>query len=272
LRATGIFAAQFKIYKNKRMKKRLMMAAVAATILVVSCEKEKEENPRNDDGFIYGTEVQVGNGKARSFFEPDDHGHPESMGIAIDEAAVENLPGHESFFVLPLPAIAKQTTPYNHISLDWTPHGHGPALIYDKPHFDMHFYMIDEAEKNSIDTTKPALNILPDSVFMPSFYAPEPGGIPKMGKHWVDITSPELNPAKPTPFTSTFIYGSFNGKVIFHEPMITRAFLLSKPDTVMNIRQPARFAKPGHYPTKYQVKFDAGKKQWRIILRDFEHK
>ena len=129
----------------------------------------------------------------------------------------------------------------------------------------MHFYMIDEPEKNSIDTTKPELNILPDSFLLPTFYVPEPGGISKMGKHWVDITS-------PAPFTSTFIYGSYNGKVIFHEPMITRAFLLSKPDTVMNIRQPVGFARPGHYPTNYQIQFDNEKKQWRIILRDFEHR
>jgi Domain of unknown function (DUF5602) len=253
------------------MKKRMMLAAVAATIFMVACKKDEDENLPNGDKFIYGAEVQVGNGKARSFFEPDESNHPKTMGIAIDEAALENLPGHESFFVLPLPSIAAQTTPYNHISLDWNPHGHGPAPIYDKPHFDMHFYMIDEAEKNLIDTTNPALNILPDSNFIPRFYFPEPGGINKMGKHWADFTSPELNPVNPAPFTSTFIYGSYNGKVIFHEPMITRAFLLTKPDTLMDIKQPQKFENPGHYPVKYQIKFDSEKKQWRIILRDFEH-
>lgn len=256
------------------MKKKFLMAAIAITVLTMACKKDNDDEPAIDapkDGFIYGPEVQMGNGKVRSFFEPNDNNHPVSMGFIIDEAALENLPGHEASFVMQVPELVKTTTPYNHISLDWTVHGHGPAQVYDKPHFDMHFYMIDEAEKNSIDTTKPELNILPDSNFMPPFYVPEPGGIPKMGKHWVDITSPELNPANPAPFTSTFIYGSFNGKVIFHEPMITRAFLLTKPDTVMNIRQPANFAKPGHYPTKYQVKFDTEKKQWRIILRDFEH-
>jgi hypothetical protein len=252
------------------MRKRVLTTAIAVTVLLMSCDKD-EDNKVND-GIIYGPEVQIGNGKARSFFEPDENNHPETMGIAIDEAALENLPGHESFFVLQVPQAVKETTPYNHISLDWTPHGHGPAPVYDKPHFDMHFYMIDEAEKNSIDTTKPELNILPQPNLMPEFYVPEPGGIPKMGKHWVDITSPELNPANPAPFTSTFIYGSFNGKVVFHEPMITRAYLLTKPDTVMNIRQPAGFARPGHYAEKYQIKFDEEKKQWRIILSDFEHR
>jgi Domain of unknown function (DUF5602) len=142
------------------MRRRILTAAFAATVLLMSCDKDDDTKP--DDGIIYGPEVTVGNGKARSFFEPEENNHPKTMGIAIDEAALENLRGHESFFVLPLPSIAAQTTPYNHISLDWNPHGHGPAPIYDKPHFDMHFYMIDEAEKNLIDTTNPALNILPD--------------------------------------------------------------------------------------------------------------
>jgi Domain of unknown function (DUF5602) len=252
------------------MKMSALMAAVAATVIFLSCKKEEDDGPK--DGLQYGSEIPVGNGKARSFFEANEDNHPESIGIVIDEAALENLPGHETFFLLPVPDEVRKTTPYNHISLDWNPHGHGPAPIYDKPHFDMHFYMIDEAERNMIDTTKPELNILPDSFLMPPFYVPEPGGIPKMGKHWVDITSPELNPANPVSFTTTFIYGSFNGKVIFHEPMITRAYLLTRPDTTISIRQPNAFAQPGHYPAKYQIKFDSVRKQWRIILKNFEHR
>jgi hypothetical protein len=252
------------------MKKSTLMAAVAATTIFLSCKKDGDGGTK--DGLLYGSEIAVGNGKARSFFEPNEHNHPESMGIVIDEAALEKLPGHETFFLLPVPEELRSTTPYNHISLDWNPHGHGPAPIYDKPHFDMHFYMIDEAERNTIDTTKPELNILPDSFLLPPFYMPEAGGIPKMGKHWVDITSPELNPLNPLPFTTTFIYGSFSGKVIFHEPMITSAYLLTKPDTTISIRQPIAFAQPGHYPTKYQIKFDSVRKQWRIILKNFEHR
>lgn len=252
------------------MKTKFSMAAVAAMVLLLSCDKEDDDTTKYN--VLYGAETQVGNGKARSFFEPNDHNHPETMGIIIDEAALENLPGHETFFILPVSEEVRKTTPYNHISLDWNPHGHGPAPIYDKPHFDMHFYMITEKEQNSIDITKPELNILPDSFLIPPLYVPEPGGIPRMGKHWVDITSPELNPTNPTPFTTTFIYGSFNGKVIFHEPMITRAYLLTKPDTTISIRQPIAYAQPGHYPKKYQIRFDSERRQWRIILKDFEHR
>ena len=254
------------------MKQIILALSFTSAVVLSSCDKNNDGQPQPKGSIQFGEPVQVGNGKARSFFEPNDNNHPETIGIAIDEAALENLPAHETFFVLPLLQVVKETTPYNHISLDWNPHGHGPATIYDKPHFDMHFYMIDEAEKNGIDTTKPELNILPDSSFLPPFYVPEASGVPKMGKHWVDITSPELNPEHPVPFTSTFVYGTYNGKVIFHEPMITRDFLLTKPDTLVNIRQPMQVRTPGHYPTKYQVRFDDETKQWRIILRDFEHR
>lgn len=47
------------------MKKRMLMAAVAATVLMLSCKKDKEEEP--NDGILYGPEVPVGNGNARSF-------------------------------------------------------------------------------------------------------------------------------------------------------------------------------------------------------------
>ncbi len=48
------------------------------------------------------------------------------------------------------------------------------------------------------------------------------GGVPQMGAHWVDVTSPELNGST---FAQTFIYGSYDGQVNFYEPMITLDFL-----------------------------------------------
>jgi hypothetical protein len=38
-------------------------------------------------------------------------------------------------------------------------------------------------------------------------------GIPKMGKHWIDVTSPELSGQK---FSQTFLFGSYDSKVIFY--------------------------------------------------------
>jgi hypothetical protein len=64
--------------------------------------------------------------------------------------------------------------------------------------------------------------------------------VPRMGLHWLDSKSPELPPAH-RPFTATFIVGSWNGQVIFDEPMVTRDFILAQrtgPATADSIALP----------------------------------
>ena len=99
--------------------------------------------------------------------------------------------------------------------------------------------------------------------FVPAGYIQTPGGVPQMGAHWVDPTSPELN---GQPFTSTFIYGSYDGAFTFMEPMAAVSYLQSKPDTTMAVKLPSHYATPGAYPTTYGVSFDAGAKEYRITL------
>ena len=250
------------------MKRTSILLLAGFMVLGISCSKDDDDNTL-PAGFKYGKAVKIGNGNAMTFFEPNEHNHPVSAGIIIDAAALDNLPGHETFFTLPMPDEMIATTPYRLVSLDWNPHGHGPAPIYDKPHFDMHFYMISEGERELIDVNNPAMNRLPDPTFLPARYIGEEGGISKMGKHWVDFASPELSGA---PFKTTFVYGTYDAKVIFQEPMISRDYLLTKPDTLMNIGQPAKVALSSHYPTQYRIRYDAAGSRYFISLTAFEHK
>ena len=87
-----------------------------------------------------------------------------------------------------------------------------------------------------------------------------------MGAHSAPSNAPELQGA---PFASTFVYGFYDGGMIFLEPMVTRAFLLAKPDTTIKIITPAKYARPGDYPTAYAYKYDAVARERRIELRDF---
>jgi hypothetical protein len=113
------------------------------------------------------------------------------------------------------------------------------------PHFDFHFYTVGQDVRESIVPSDPRwaekANHLPAPEFIPEFNAalappgvtPADIAVPMMGVHWVDVTSAELqgvlgNPDGYRPFTRTFIHGSWDGKVIFWEPMITRAHILSK--------------------------------------------
>jgi hypothetical protein len=88
-----------------------------------------------------------------------------------------------------------------------------------------------------------------------------------MGNHWIDTTSPEL---KGVPFTQTMILGSYDSKVIFYEPMITKAFLQTANNYERAIPQPAKFQQTGYYPTKLRVVKHDGVTE--IILDGFVHR
>ena len=241
----------------------------------------------------YGTPIKLGNGSARSYVVLNE-GVPLEVGVALDETALEGLrapmpsmedmPGggdhvHVDFdpYLLPMPA--QNPTPYKFIELDWNPAGHEPANIYTLPHFDFHFYKIDVAARNAILPTDPAYAAktanVPAAEFMPPFaFSPPPlVAVPQMGVHWVDVRSPELQPPPNNKkFTTTFINGTYNGAVIFQEPMITREFILSKPNATIPIPVAARIAPAGYYPSAYSITFDEQAKEHRIGLTQLEWK
>ena len=239
----------------------------------------------------YGTPVEIGNGRARTYVVVDQRsGDPVEVGVALDEAALEGLPatgdlgggGHEHYssFILSLPA--ENRTPYRFVELDWNPKGHGGP--YTAPHFDFHFYRIPLAERDAIDPRTPdyatrAAN-LPAGDELPSGYAshhqlmnlsPAQATVPKMGLHWIDTNSPEL-PPRNQPFTATFIMGSWDGKVIFDEPMITRGFILAQRDPattssrIIPVPSAQRYVPAGFYMSGYRVSYDAKAAEYRIAL------
>jgi hypothetical protein len=243
----------------------------------------------------YGVPVRVGNGRARTYVVLDQKnaGRPLEVGVALDERAMEGLseaaphgaaaPGHEhehvgmQMYDLAMPA--QNPTPYKFVELDWNPGGHDPAPIYGAPHFDFHFYTVTPAERDAIDPADPAFgqkaanypqgDLVPANfMVLPPPPAPAPA-VPRMGVHWSNLAAPELQPpGSPTraDFTHTFIYGSWDGQFTFAEPMITRAYLLSKPDVTVPVSVAARHATPGYHPSAYRVTWDAQAKEYRVAL------
>lgn len=246
------------------------MAAVAAMGLIMSCHKDDDNDEKPQQGIFYGNKVNVGNGVARSFIShTDDHDRME-LGITLSASALQGLSANEQEFELDMPKEAAGLTPFDHIALGWMSHGH-PDPVYHLPHFDIHFYMISKAEQETISPDKPEMGLLPDLKFMPPEYiSPDLTGVPKMGKHWVDPTGPEFQPGGK--FTTAFLMGTYNRKVVFWEPMITREYLTTKPDTVMAIPQPPAFQQTSHYPTRYEIRFDQQKQEYRILMSGFEHR
>ena len=169
-------------------------------------------------------------------------------------------------FILMLHHKAKETTPFDHITINWEPTGHEPNGIYNVPHFDMHFYKISVAAQMAITGIPGAP---PPAGYLPASYVIPAATVPQMGSHWLDPSSPELPPTF-APFTHTFIYGSDNGKVIFLEPMITRAFLLGGTTVIKAIPQPIHFAPANtSYPQKYKIWKTWGDGRNYVALTDF---
>ena len=230
----------------------------------------------------YGAPEKLGNGKVRTYvvLNAKEGQAPVEFGVALDADALEGLPtgAGENVQILRLPS--KSPAPYQFVELDWNPMGHPPVGVYSVPHFDFHFYSISLDEWNSIVPSNPnyatRANNLPTGQYVAPFYVvpgpPAVVAVPKMGVHWLDTRSPELqnlfgNPTGYRPFTKTFIYGSWNGRYIFYEPMITLAYLRSQPnDVVTPVSTPARYPLAGYFPTAYRVTFDAQAKEYRVAL------
>jgi Hypothetical protein TTHB210 len=243
-------------------------AAAALGMMLASCKGEPTgaSQPATD----YGAPVAVGNGTARSYLIVQN-GAPTELGVALSPGALDSLPtaakmgGYE--YLVPLPA--DNTTQYQVIGLNWNPTGHPPAGIYTVPHFDFHFYMISLAAKDSINPADPAFATeaatVPAAPYQPANYVSDPpaNAVPYMGLHWHDSTAVEYH---GQPFTRTFIEGSWNGQFIFAEPMVTAAYLLTKPDTVIAVPSATQRAIAGYYPAAYRVSWNQTGNEWRVGL------
>jgi hypothetical protein len=187
--------------------------------------------------------------------------------------------GHE--VVLGFPELALEI-PFKHFVMNWNPIGHEPPGIYDAPHFDLHFYTISNEDRMAIaaataetmcsvpnppdiggehpiavscETFEKGMIPLPDDQVPPGYIsvgAVEPG----MGNHLLNTQAPEL---AGEPFTHTWIYGSYAGRLTFYEPMITLAFLEEQNEEVCAaIAMPEAMPEAGYYPSQYCVRYLAG--------------
>lgn len=233
---------------------------------------------------FYGDSKPLGNGTMRTYVEVVN-GEPVEVGIALSEHALDNLPsghhdpgaipfeGHYVMWEYVLDMPANNPTPFQHVGLNWNLMGHEPAGIYDEPHFDFHFNLISDAERRTITPEDPKFDEKaahhPAPTHVPAGYVALPGGVPLMGAHWVDPTSPELAGQQ---FGQTFIFGTWDGALIFAEPMITKAFLDAKPSYSAEIPVPEQVDVPGYYPTRYGIRWNEETKEYRVSLEGLVRK
>jgi hypothetical protein len=228
-------------------------------------------------GTRFGPTADIGDGTARTFVRTNEEGEPEAFGVVLTADALDGLPEHgnheENMTVLRLPE-GVDLAPFDHVSFDWNPHGHEPEGLFTLPHFDVHFYMATEAERMTWMPTDPMweekLANVPAATYVPAGFVQIPGGVPMMGSHWLDTTDPTYAPGGT--FSEVFLWGSYDGRVTFAEPMITKALLDARTTVDEALAQPQAWARTGHYPTRYVVRYDAEREEYVIALEGLTHR
>lgn len=249
---------------------------------------------------LRGRVEQMGAGRIQSFVTLDQSDVPTAIGVTLTAAALEQLPpvpntvsrcfdldgngkytGHECLGdeerILDVPVDPSAGLPFRWIQVNWNPAGHHNTP-YAQPHFDFHFHTGDRARVEAIapgrcgelvdcGDFKVASRPVPGR-YLPSGYIDVGAVVPRMGNHLLDSQSPELKDSLP--FNHTFIYGAYDGALIFWEPMITLDFLQRTQSACLEIRQPNAFRAAGYYPTQYCVR-QGGDGRRTVSLEQFRY-
>lgn len=252
------------MFRRQKLSSTIALLAVSAGVFFACSESTAPDQ----SGTFFGATTAMATGSGRAYVTLDAAGKPTGLGVALTEAALVGLPPALTEYVFPLPAEAAATA-FKTAAINWQPTGHPPMNIFTVPHFDVHFYTITVSERDAINpATDPQFATkmvrLPATGFVPPGYTADAMGFPRMGLHWADAAAPEFS---GQPFVKTFIYGSYDGAFIFAEPMLTKAYLESKPAaTTTPVKIPAQYAVSGYQPTSYTVSYDAAAKEYRVAL------
>ncbi|MEU5840639.1 DUF5602 domain-containing protein [Rhodococcus sp. NPDC047139] len=226
---------------------------------------------------VEGPAHPVGAGSARSYVTLEPDGTPATVGVRLDAAALDGLPGAllptTEAYVLDLPEQANATV-FDHLTIDWNSHGHNPEHGFDAPHFDVHFYLLDRATLESIQPFAPgyipAAVRVPDPRYLPEGYAPtgDPltSTVAGMGLHWLDTAEASDRSTTEHHFTESVLYGTWDGRQAFVEPMMSRDWLESRPTLHEQLPQPEAYQRTGLWPTTYSVWWDEASQTYTVEL------
>ncbi|MBB4895864.1 hypothetical protein FHS39_004945 [Streptomyces olivoverticillatus] len=292
------------------LKKSIVVRAVMSAVLFVSavaCAQAgaaPATHGAGDDDVIVENRLSLGNGYVQSVYSRGAHGAPRTIGITVDEAAMKSLPttpthdgntcfdtdgngsidpateckgGHER--VLWFPKL--EGLPFQWMMFNWQPMGHGPTHVFDKPHFDLHFFIQDYSARNAIrtgpcgallvncDDHKKAILPVPDPFSPPGFGMPGDAG--RMGNHLADLNAPPVNGG---PFTQAFVYGTYNAHISFWETVFNKEWLApTKPKRdCIDLRQAPQVEQSGYYPRKSCVSYRQGPRDYLMTLEDFVYR
>jgi hypothetical protein len=228
-----------------------------------SANLSRENDPEIKFNTFKGPEVEVGNGIARSFVTISHAGVPQEIGVMFSDEALNGLPDVNTPYVLELHNKALEATPFEHIALGWSAHGHPLPGSFISPHFDVRFFMMSLEDRLAIPAPPaPGFTNLPPTGYMPSNYFPDAPG-PQIGLHWTDKSF-----TAGVTVNHTMILGSYNGAFTFVSPIVVKNELENGQSFSIAYAQPQSFASHGYYPTKYNIYQDQ-KQSHYVTLSDF---
>jgi hypothetical protein len=243
-------------------------------------------------GVTLGPTKPLGAGTARAYVKVAN-GAPVTLGVALSKTALDQLPQNcksdktpatsmwvicdggkmndAMVTILNTPAPGASTNVKN-MELSWLPYGHAPEHVWDKPQFDIHFNY--DAPTGGMDESKfyvepPAQDLPEGYMILPQSGFPWNTPAQKYHSHSADPkTSPEFGGG---PFTTNFLYTTYNGKVIGYEPYVTLEYLKSQTTPkVIPVKTPAEYPKTGYYPTAMKVGWDAEMDAYVVALEGFK--
>lgn len=227
---------------------------------------------------LNGEVMHIGGGTIESWVLVSSLGYSK-IGLTLSSKALDasSLPtaseGHHFDAHISFPKLA--LLPFNHSYIAWKPSGHGPSGMYNAPHYDFHFAFVSPEFMEAITVEGSSGQQVPPAGYMPEMWEPQLttdgsyASVAGQGVHWHYKNAPEWNGGI---FTETFMWGSYAGKNIFMEPMITLATLTNTNSFERPIELPACVTKSGFYPRIYgwqQRITPSGERFLDLYLKDF---
>ena len=280
------------------MRISLLVAGIAGGLLTSCASMAPVANSER----VRGWELPLGQGSVASYADVRADGTPIAIGVAWTASALDGLPAASNQHrchgrdptgavgpdsrcqetvehVIPLPDVVarRADVPFKWVLLNWNHMGHIPPGVYDVPHFDVHFEMVPITDIFAIEAGPCGPEFvrcdqfergrkLPASNYLHADFKNVDAVVPAMGNHLIDLSGPEFN---KQPFTRSFIYGVYDGRVTFYEEMVTRAHMLAKPNACSPIKSPAAVATAGYYPTVSCIRHDANTNEYTVSLESF---
>ncbi|WP_084615028.1 hypothetical protein [Nakamurella lactea] len=258
----------------------------------------------------YGQSAPRGKGTLTAYSQ-SEHGRPSAIGLVFPDRTLIGLPtdppsdgqwcfdknadgttdpmtectdGYGSTLQLSEHFKSSVDTQFTYLLINWNPMGHPPMHVYDSPHFDIHFYLNANSERLKIRTGPcgELVNcddfelgkVLPPAKYNPPKYEFTGAVAPGMGNHLINTDAPEFH---GQPFTHSWIQGTWNGKVTFYEPMVTKAWFAglidgTRPSRCFPIPPAQAVQAGGWYPTRYCLRHRDNRHEITASLEDFDYR